>query len=127
MKKKVTVIGAGNVGATSAMRLAEKELADVVGVNSWQVRKDFSYFGAFGKPGSGYDIENLKKQILKILKLNLIIYRSGWLMKPSITLISTIGLKLSRSADSLWPITADLPPEFCFCSSPHNCFRPFLL
>jgi malate dehydrogenase len=30
MKKKATVVGAGNVGATAAMRLAEKELADVV-------------------------------------------------------------------------------------------------
>lgn len=30
MEKKATVIGAGNVGATAAMRLAEKELADVV-------------------------------------------------------------------------------------------------
>jgi malate dehydrogenase len=30
MGKKVTVIGAGNVGATAAMRLAEKDLADVV-------------------------------------------------------------------------------------------------
>ena len=30
MRKKVTVVGAGNVGATAAMRLAEKELADVV-------------------------------------------------------------------------------------------------
>ena len=30
MRKKVTVVGAGNVGATSAMRIAEKELADVV-------------------------------------------------------------------------------------------------
>lgn len=30
MRKKATVIGAGNVGATTAMRLAEKELADVV-------------------------------------------------------------------------------------------------
>ncbi|MCU0594169.1 MAG: malate dehydrogenase [Desulfobacterota bacterium] len=30
MRRKVTVIGAGNVGATAAMRLAEKELADVV-------------------------------------------------------------------------------------------------
>ncbi len=29
MKKKAAVIGAGNVGATAAMRLAEKELADV--------------------------------------------------------------------------------------------------
>jgi malate dehydrogenase len=30
MRKKATVVGAGNVGATVAMRLAEKELADVV-------------------------------------------------------------------------------------------------
>ena len=29
MRRKVTVVGAGNVGATAAMRLAEKELADV--------------------------------------------------------------------------------------------------
>lgn len=30
MRKKITVVGAGHVGATSAMRIAEKELADVV-------------------------------------------------------------------------------------------------
>ncbi len=30
MRKKVTVVGAGNVGATAAMRVAEKQLADVV-------------------------------------------------------------------------------------------------
>ena len=30
MRKKVTVVGAGNVGATVAMRVVEKELADVV-------------------------------------------------------------------------------------------------
>jgi len=30
MDKKVTVVGAGNVGATAAQRIAEKELADVV-------------------------------------------------------------------------------------------------
>ncbi|MGD9089216.1 MAG: malate dehydrogenase, partial [Desulfobacterales bacterium] len=30
MDKKITVIGAGNVGATAAQRLAEKELCDVV-------------------------------------------------------------------------------------------------
>ncbi len=29
MRRKVTVVGAGNVGATAAMRLAEKDLADV--------------------------------------------------------------------------------------------------
>ena len=30
MRKKVTVVGAGNVGASCAVRLADKELADVV-------------------------------------------------------------------------------------------------
>jgi malate dehydrogenase len=30
MRRKLTVVGAGNVGATVAMRVAEKELADVV-------------------------------------------------------------------------------------------------
>ncbi|MFO7784556.1 MAG: malate dehydrogenase [Thermodesulfobacteriota bacterium] len=30
MRKKVTVVGAGNVGATAAMRVVEKQLADVV-------------------------------------------------------------------------------------------------
>ena len=30
MRQKVTVVGAGNVGATAAQRLAEKELCDVV-------------------------------------------------------------------------------------------------
>ncbi len=30
MNRKVTVVGAGNVGATVAQRLAEKELCDVV-------------------------------------------------------------------------------------------------
>ncbi|HON58151.1 MAG TPA: malate dehydrogenase [Smithella sp.] len=30
MKSKVTIVGAGNVGATTAQRIAEKELADVV-------------------------------------------------------------------------------------------------
>ena len=30
MRKKVTVVGAGNVGANCAVRIADKELADVV-------------------------------------------------------------------------------------------------
>src|SRR3990172_8271268 len=30
MRKKVTVVGSGNVGASTAMRIADRELADVV-------------------------------------------------------------------------------------------------
>jgi len=52
--------------------ISSKSLADFVGVNSWQIRKDFSYFGDFGTPGVGYNIEKLAAQIKKILRLDVI-------------------------------------------------------
>lgn len=52
--------------------ISSKSLADFVGVNSWQIRKDFSYFGDFGTPGVGYNIERLAKEIKKILRLDVI-------------------------------------------------------
>lgn len=52
--------------------ISSQNLADFLGVNHWQIRKDFSYFGDFGTPGVGYDIEKLIKQINKILKLNVV-------------------------------------------------------
>lgn len=45
------------------------KLADFVNVPPFQIRKDFSYFGDFGTRGVGYDIENLSRQIKKILNL----------------------------------------------------------
>lgn len=53
-------------------RISSRDLADFVGVNSWQIRKDFSYFGDFGTPGVGYSIEILSKQIKRILKLDVV-------------------------------------------------------
>jgi len=50
--------------------VSSRKLADFLGVNSWQIRKDFSYFGGFGTPGVGYKIEKVAKQISKILKLD---------------------------------------------------------
>jgi len=49
--------------------ISSQDLADLVGVNAWQIRKDFSYFGDFGTRGVGYGVEKLAKQIKKILKL----------------------------------------------------------
>ena len=45
-------------------------LAEYVQLNPPQVRKDLSYFGAFGVRGTGYNVENLLTSIRKILKLN---------------------------------------------------------
>jgi redox-sensing transcriptional repressor len=50
--------------------MSSQNLADFLSVNSWQIRKDFSYFGDFGIPGVGYNIKKLIKQINKILRLD---------------------------------------------------------
>ncbi len=50
--------------------ISSRDLADYLGLNSCQIRKDFSYYGSFGKPGVGYNIKKLVKQIDKILKLD---------------------------------------------------------
>ena len=39
--------------------ISSQALADSVGVDAWQIRKDLSYFGDFGTPGVGYNIEKL--------------------------------------------------------------------
>lgn len=53
-------------------RISSQSLADFVGVNAWQIRKDFSYFGDFGTPGVGYHIERLAEEIKKILRLDVV-------------------------------------------------------
>lgn len=50
--------------------VSSRNLAGVVNANASQIRKDFSYFGAFGTPGVGYDSAKLIKQIKKILNLS---------------------------------------------------------
>lgn len=50
--------------------ISSKDLAELVRINPPQIRKDLSYFGAFGTPGVGYDTAKLTKQIRDILKLN---------------------------------------------------------
>lgn len=52
--------------------VSSRNLADFLGVNPSQIRKDFSYFGDFGTPGVGYKTEKLIKQIKKILKLDVV-------------------------------------------------------
>ena len=51
--------------------ISSNNLADIVGVYPWQIRKDFSYFGDFGTRGVGYDVRKLTKEIKRILKLNI--------------------------------------------------------
>ena len=47
--------------------ISSEKLADMCNVNPAQVRKDFSFFGEFGVRGVGYDVNDLLKEIKKIL------------------------------------------------------------
>ncbi len=49
---------------------SSKELGEKSCITSAQVRKDLSFFGEFGKQGSGYDIAFLSSQIRGILKMD---------------------------------------------------------
>lgn len=48
-------------------RVSSTELSEAVKVDSATIRRDFSYFGALGKRGYGYDVESLIKFFRKIL------------------------------------------------------------
>jgi redox-sensing transcriptional repressor len=50
--------------------VSSKMLADRLGSTAAQIRKDLSYFGGFGKQGTGYSIYYLIEQLQKILNLD---------------------------------------------------------
>lgn len=49
---------------------SSQELSEKLGFSSAQIRKDLSYFGEFGKQGTGYEIEYLEKALREILKVH---------------------------------------------------------
>lgn len=49
---------------------SSQELADKLGISSTQIRKDLSYFGEFGKQGTGYDVRYLRDQLRQILQVD---------------------------------------------------------
>ena len=50
--------------------ISSQDLARLTGLNAAIVRKDLAYFGQFGIPGKGYQIETLQQKILDILGIN---------------------------------------------------------
>jgi len=50
--------------------VSSHKLSELLHINPPQIRKDLSYFGAFGTPGVGYDTAKLAKQIRGILRID---------------------------------------------------------
>lgn len=49
--------------------VSSQELGDWTGLTPAQVRKDFTFFGEFGKQGIGYNVKFLQQQLKEILRL----------------------------------------------------------
>jgi redox-sensing transcriptional repressor len=49
-------------------KVSSQELAEYLGLNSAQVRKDLAYFGQFGVPGLGYYVSDLRVNLKRILR-----------------------------------------------------------
>ena len=66
MRKKVTVVGAGNVGANCALRIADKELADVVLVDVVEgVPQGKALDMLQTGPVQGYDVKHDRRERLR--------------------------------------------------------------
>lgn len=50
--------------------VSSQEMAEHLGFSSAQIRKDLSFFGGFGKQGTGYNVINLLESLRSILNLN---------------------------------------------------------
>jgi redox-sensing transcriptional repressor len=49
---------------------SSQEIGDMLGISATQIRKDLSYFGEFGKQGTGYDVSYLHEQVRQILQVD---------------------------------------------------------
>lgn len=56
-----------NLHESGKQRVSSKELSRAVKVDSATIRRDFSYFGALGKKGYGYNVESLLNFFSKTL------------------------------------------------------------
>lgn len=50
--------------------ITSQELGEMLGISSAQIRKDLSYFGGFGKQGTGYQVGFLREKLREILRVD---------------------------------------------------------
>jgi len=55
------------LAASGVEYVSSEQVANLIGLNPAQVRKDLAYFGKFGRRGFGYHVEQLKEHISRIL------------------------------------------------------------
>ena len=57
------------LSVNDVQRVSSKELSEKTGYTASQIRQDLNHFGGFGQQGYGYNVEELRREIEKILGL----------------------------------------------------------
>lgn len=52
------------------IRVSSQELSKITGLTASQIRQDLNHFGGFGQQGYGYNVEELKAEIEKIIGID---------------------------------------------------------
>ncbi len=60
----------GEIKAGGTVRISSGELSNRMGFTASQIRQDLNCFGGFGQQGYGYNVEQLHREIGKILGVN---------------------------------------------------------
>lgn len=60
----------GELTKLGVNKTSSRELSEMTGFSASQIRQDLNNFGGFGQQGFGYDVENLRNEIAKILGLD---------------------------------------------------------
>ncbi len=55
------------IGDRGIIRVSSQELSKITGLTASQIRQDLNHFGAFGQQGYGYNVEELKIELEKIM------------------------------------------------------------
>lgn len=65
------------------VRISSQNLSEITGFTASQIRQDFNHFGGFGQQGYGYNVNNLRTHIARIIGLhkhyNIVIVGAGHL------------------------------------------------
>lgn len=55
------------IGDKGIIRVSSQELSKITGLTASQIRQDLNHFGAFGQQGYGYNVEELKLELERIM------------------------------------------------------------
>ncbi|WP_300408440.1 redox-sensing transcriptional repressor Rex [Lagierella sp.] len=60
----------GLISDRGIIRVSSQELSKITGLTASQIRQDLNHFGGFGQQGYGYNVEELKLEIEKIIGID---------------------------------------------------------